>query len=150
MRKFKSYQDILAEIERNKEPAKPKQHHRDKEHQLQVSCVKWFRYQYANLDCLLFAIPNGGRRDKTTASKLKAEGVVAGVADLFLSVPKYKGEQCISHGLYIEMKTEDKASRQRDSQKHFESMVTMENYQYLVCRTKEDFIEKVTQYLQRE
>jgi len=75
-----------------------KQH--DEEHQIQVACVRWFRLQYSKLSLNLFAVPNGGRRDKVTAGKLKAEGVVAGVADLLLLVPS----GCF-HGLAIEMKT---------------------------------------------
>lgn len=52
----------------------------------------------ASLDDM-FAIPNGGKRDKITASKLKAEGVKADVCDIFLPVP------CTSYcGLFIEMK----------------------------------------------
>lgn len=47
----------------------------------------------------MFAIPNGGYRDKITAAKLKAEGVKADVCDVFLPVP------CTSYcGLFIEMK----------------------------------------------
>lgn len=37
---------------------------------------------------LFHAIPNGGARDKSTAGKLKAEGVKPGVLDTFLPVPK--------------------------------------------------------------
>ena len=57
------------------------------EHQLQVECVKWFRFQYPKLANLLFAIPNGGLRNIKVATKLKAEGVLAGVPDLFLAIP---------------------------------------------------------------
>lgn len=122
---------------------------RDHEHQLQVKCVKWFNYQYPNLRGLLFAIPNGGRRDETTAKKLKAEGVVAGVADLFLAIPRYKlgGSYTVHHGLFIEMKTEDKGSRQRPSQREFEGNVRMMRYDYHIVRTFDEFVELITSYL---
>lgn len=47
-----------------------------------------------------FAIPNGGGRSKREAGRLKAEGVRAGVSDIFVSVAR--GSR---HGLYIEMKS---------------------------------------------
>lgn len=46
-----------------------------------------------------FAIPNGGKRDKLTAARLKAEGVRAGVPDICLPVPV--GDFA---GMYIELK----------------------------------------------
>lgn len=56
----------------------------------------------------MHAIANGGKRDKITAGKLKAEGVKAGVPDIFLPVPmpmsglnRWDKRHC---GLYIEMK----------------------------------------------
>lgn len=48
---------------------------------------------------LLFAIPNGGRRDPVTGARLKAEGVRAGIPDLFLPWPAGG-----MHGLFIELK----------------------------------------------
>jgi hypothetical protein len=38
---------------------------------------------------LMFAIPNGGSRDKREAANLKAEGVKSGVPDVFLPVPRH-------------------------------------------------------------
>lgn len=54
--------------------------------------------RYPELE-LLHHIPNGGKRDKRTAEKLKAEGVKAGVPDICLPVAR-KGY----NNLYIELK----------------------------------------------
>lgn len=48
---------------------------------------------------LMHHIPNGGYRSKTTAKKLKAEGVKPGVPDICLPVSRHG-----YHGLYIELK----------------------------------------------
>ena len=71
------------------------------EHAEQVRLMTWARQwedEYPGLD-LLFAIPNGGKRHVAVARKLKAEGVKAGVPDLFLPVPRHG-----YHGLFIELK----------------------------------------------
>jgi hypothetical protein len=47
----------------------------------------------------IFAIPNGGSRNKLEAKNLKMQGVKAGVPDLF--IPVARGNY---HGLFIEMK----------------------------------------------
>lgn len=47
----------------------------------------------------IFAIPNGGSRNKLEAANLKRQGVKAGVPDLFVPVAR-RG----FHGLFIEMK----------------------------------------------
>ena len=62
------------------------------EHSHQAGFVTWFRTKYPGT--LIFAIPNGGKRDIVTAKKLQMEGVTPGVPDLF--VPELR--------LWIEMK----------------------------------------------
>ena len=52
------------------------------EHLEQARVVMWFRQTYP--DTLIFAIPNGGLRSKSQALKLKVEGVVPGIPDLFI------------------------------------------------------------------
>ncbi len=62
------------------------------EHDEQVGFVNWFRAKFAGV--LIFAVPNGGKRSISAGKKFKAEGVVAGVPDLF--VPEWN--------LWVEMK----------------------------------------------
>ena len=62
------------------------------EHLEQVRLVAWFRRSYPS--ARIFAIPNGGGRSMAQGASLKAEGVTAGVPDLF--VPAW--------GLWVEMK----------------------------------------------
>ena len=55
--------DEFLEQERN-QPSRKKPV--DLEHQIQCACIDWFRLAYPKLQSLLFAVPNGGRRDKVT------------------------------------------------------------------------------------
>ena len=110
------------------------------ESNLQKGCVKWFRYQYPKLKDLLFAVPNGGARSAITGAILKAEGVLAGVADLLLLVPNKK-----YHGLCIEMKTAK--GKQSPAQKQWEKAVTLQGYKYIVCHSGQEFVNEITAYL---
>lgn len=124
-----------------KDREKKKQNHDDEEHRIQCACVRWFSLQHPQLHGRLFAVPNGGRRDAITATKLKAEGVVAGVADLIL--PKSNRDY---GALLIEMKTSQ--GRQSKSQKQWQStLCSQEEYKYVVCRSLDDFIREVNDYL---
>ena len=62
------------------------------EHHEQAMTVQWFRREWPGV--IIFAIPNGGVRDIRTATKLKIEGVMRGVPDLF--IPEWR--------LWVEMK----------------------------------------------
>lgn len=110
------------------------------ESRIQQACVRWFRLRYPRYAGLLYAIPNGGKRNAVTGAILKAEGALAGVADLFLSVPNR-----FYHGLYIELKTPK--GRQRVSQKAFQEAVEGEGYKYALCRSLDDFVAEVERYL---
>ena len=115
---------------------------RDLEHKIQCTCVRWFRMQYHQYGDLLFAVPNGGARDAVTGAKLKDEGVLAGVADLILLLPRQG-----YHALCIEMKTPSKASRQQPSQKSWQKTVEAQGYRYVVCRSIDDFVTAIDGYL---
>lgn len=136
-----SLDELMAKM--NKEPQRRRKQ-RNEEHQIQCTCVRWFSYQYPELHGRLFAVPNGGRRDETTAAKLKAEGVVAGVADLILL------RRNRDYGaLLIEMKTP--TGRQSDLQKKWQFTLCSENeYKYVVCRSLDDFINEVNDYLNND
>lgn len=113
----------------------------DAEHRLQCACVKWFRLQYPIMRHSLFAVPNGGRRDAVTGSKLKAEGALPGVADLILL------QRTRRYGaLLIEMKTA--RGQQSALQRQWQAAVTLDGYRYIVCRSFEDFMAQVNDYLQ--
>jgi hypothetical protein len=111
---------------------------RNEEHNIQIACVNWFRYQYPKY--LIYAIPNGGQRNVIVASKLKAEGVLSGVPDLHIPIAK-KGY----HGLYIEMK----AGKNKPTVNQIEIMEKLTNEGYLckVCYCFDEFEKIVNDYL---
>ncbi len=113
------------------------------ESHIQCACVQWFRLQYPEYARLLFAVPNGGVRNAVTGRILKAEGVVAGVADLLLFVPSNG-----YHGLCLELKTEK--GRQSEAQKEWQHTVQQQGYKYIVVRSLQDFREQVNGYIYRK
>lgn len=131
-----TYEEYLQEQKKGKKRRPP----RDEEHRLQCACVRWFRLQYPAWRELLFAIPNGGVRDKVTASRLKAEGVLPGVSDLLLLYPAGK-----YHALCIEMKTP--SGKQSPGQKQWQQEAERAGYKYALCRSLDDFIGTIEKYL---
>ena len=109
------------------------------EHEIQVSCVNYFRLRYPK--GLIFSIPNGGQRNVIVAAKLKAEGVLSGVPDLCIPISK-KG----FHGLYVELKN-GKAGKVSDNQTTIMSKLQSEGYQCEVCRSFDEFINVVDNYM---
>lgn len=150
-----SYADIWKKAQAEQAGAKERKPQRHEESRLQESCVTWFRLQYPKLALLLFAVPNGGKRTHRTivragrvityspeAKQMKKEGVTAGVADLILLKPS--GGYA---SLCIEMKTTEKGSEQRESQKMWQQAAEEAGNKYVVCRTLEGFISVVNDYL---
>ena len=111
---------------------------KSQEHLLQVACVNWFHLQYPKE--LIYAIPNGGQRNIITAKKLKAEGVTAGVPDLFVAAA-YGGY----NGMYIELKNGKKGVVSKD-QKLIIKQLKDKGYCVEVCRSFDDFREVVEDY----
>lgn len=90
------------------------------EHYEQVNFVCWFR---ATFEEEIIAIPNGGARTRSQGAKLKAEGVKAGVSDLF--VPAWL--------LWIEMKRSDGGSGLSKPQKEWRDYVKSLDHHFMCC-----------------
>lgn len=74
---------------------------REPERAMQVNLFTWAKMAAGAEPRLklLFAVPNGGKRDYVTAARMQAEGVKPGVPDVFLPVPAGG-----YHGMWIELK----------------------------------------------
>ena len=112
------------------------------EHDEQVALFTWAGYNLNKYPCLefMYAIPNGGKRHINVAKKLKAEGVKAGVLDVFLPEPVGK-----YHGLYIEMKYG--YNKMSDNQKNFAKMAQEKGYAVGLCYDWESAADLIQSYL---
>lgn len=105
------------------------------EHELQKAVAQMldnFNYPY-------FAIPNGGLRSKITGARLKAEGVKAGVADIFI----YRSNSSY-HGIFLELKFG--TNKQQKTQKEFQKKAESEGYLYLVCYSVAEVYHHLAKY----
>ena len=133
-----TFEEMKAKANKGKPRKKP----RHEESHIQQSCVRWFRLQFPDIALLLFAVPNGGARNKREAGILKGEGVTAGVADVILLKPSGGFAS-----LCVEFKTEDKGSNQRDTQKRWQEVAETAGNKYVICRSFDDFYREVRSYL---
>ena len=110
----------------------------------QICLFRWAEYASATIPelTLLFHIPNGGKRCKATAKRLKAEGVKAGVPDLFLPVPRG-----IFNGLFIELKRECGGTASA-KQKEWLDKLARQGYCVAICHGWEKAADVIKCYLQ--
>ena len=109
-----------------------------KEDKLQAECVRWFRLQHPRY--VLFAVPNGGNRNAATGAMLKKTGTLAGVADLFL-MHASKGW----NGLFVEMKVGKNQLTKTQTQFAFQALLA--GYKHAVCRSFDDFMQTINDYI---
>lgn len=109
-----------------------------KEHLLQSAYVSWFRLQYPKI--LLFAVPNAARRSPRLGAYLKAEGMLAGVADLCILYPTTE-----YHSLWIEFKAGK--NKPTDAQLDFLKYANSHNYAAVVCYDLDTAIAVTKEYL---
>jgi len=114
------------------------------EHEEQVALFQWAEMAQAEWPelAMLFAVPNGGYRPMTTAAQLKAEGVRAGVPDVFLMCRRrYYG------ALAIELKRADRSNHATDAQKEWLERLREYGYMAIVAYGAQEAIEAITSYL---
>jgi hypothetical protein len=130
------------------------------EHAQQTALFMWaaqHKDDYPELT-LMFAIPNGGLRNMATAARLKAEGVKAGVPDIFLPVARLRrnshtGEttRWYYHGLFIEMKKprvgKQKADKRSDAQLLTQYALEENHYHCVVCYGYNEARDNLLSYL---
>lgn len=110
----------------------------------QISLFRWALYASGTMPELelLHHIPNGGKRSITTAKRLKAEGVKAGVPDISLPVPSGR-----YHGLYVELKAgKNKTTENQDG---WLSRLRQQGYCVAVCYGWEAASKVITDYLKQ-
>lgn len=114
---------------------------RHNEARIQQACVEWFNLQYLRYQGLLFSSLNGVHTSAAQARTAKAEGMVAGVADLQLCIPRQG-----YHGLFIELKN-GKTGRQSEHQKEWQQKVEAQGYRYTIIRSFDEFRNEIENYL---
>ena len=100
-------------------------HEESSDQQALFAWAKLSKCKYLEL-ALLHSIPNGGKRNVIEAARLKREGALAGVSDIFLPVSRGG-----FHGLYIELKV--KGGTLSDNQKWWIAETTKQGYLAKVC-----------------
>lgn len=126
----------------------------DTEHAHQVALFMWANLYIKKFPELewMYAIPNGGLRDKITAGKMKAEGLKSGVSDVCL--PVRRGSYS---GLYIEMKKPAMKPKKAtskggvsDDQRMFGAFVQTQGFAFVVCYSWEEASKIIIQYLEQK
>jgi hypothetical protein len=107
----------------------------------QAALFEWAKWRvniYPELK-LLYHIPNGGKREKATARRLKTEGVKPGVPDICLPVAR-RGY----HGLYIELKARGKPTA---GQLEWIDALNEQGYAAAVCCGMRAAVDLILKYL---
>lgn len=133
-----------ARIERKENMAEIKNVPREGEEQATLfNWAKMQQWKYPGLS-MMFHIPNGGKRSKAEAGRFKAEGVKAGVPDIFLPVPRGG-----YHGLFIELKR-SKGGTVSEAQKEWQAALKDEGYQAVICKGWQEAAKAIEDYLEEQ
>lgn len=92
---------------------------------------------------LVYAIPNGGSRNKVEAANLKRQGVNKGIPDI--CVPVARGGY---HGLYIEMKRQHVGGLTEDQKDKIQKL-RAQGYRVEVCRGFQKAADVIEEYMSK-
>ncbi len=146
MRQMKAQKDqAKTEARRQLDAPKLEPERKTSEHDEQVALFQWARMNEGRWPALrwMFAIPNGGQRATVTAIRLKAEGVKAGVPDIFLPCPQENWA-----GLWIELKAG--SNKPTDTQREWLAGLREQGYVTAVCWGAGEAIRVIENYLRGE
>lgn len=117
------------------------------ESEMQQAVIRWwalaFRSFGLDFEGALYAVPNGGVRNKATAGRLKAEGVRAGYPDLGLDVPVGKW-----HGMRVELKVPPNVLS--GAQRDYAKRLVLAGYHVRTCYSFAETVEAIGAYLRGE
>lgn len=113
------------------------------ETQIQQSYFTWKRTFLGDKYHWIYAIPNGAKRSYASARRVIAEGVTAGVGDVFVQYARQG-----FHGMFLEFKTPK--GRMSEHQKKHQQHCQKENYKYVVVRSLEEAVKETLAYLSCE
>lgn len=114
------------------------------EAQEQTALFRWKAYNAKIIPelSLLHHIPNGGLRDKITARHMKDQGVMAGIPDISLPVPRGG-----YHGMYIELKVG--GNKPSEKQQECIEALRKQGYRVEVCYGWLEAAEVIKDYLSK-
>ena len=116
-----------------------------RESDLQEAIIAWSHTIVEQHPCLawLFSVPNGGYRSGREAVSLKRQGVVPGILDLMLCVPRGG-----YHGLAIELKIPGgKCKAPSKEQRQYVEFLTEQGYYCFVSNDFDEIKRKILEYL---
>lgn len=132
-----------------------------KESQIQSALVEWWRVAYKGLGAsdarLLMMIPNGAyfgggfsakgaSLSAIRAGQMKRQGMVSGVPDLFLAMPRGNmGAARFDCGLWLEMKTP--VGKLSPVQKEMHALLYAQGYAVATAYSFEGGVDVITTYL---
>lgn len=113
------------------------------EHQEQCRVFEWARSNSTKHPelALLHASLNGVKLSPGSAKKAKDAGMLSGIPDIFLPIPK-NGK----HGLFIELKRKN-GGVTSENQKKILAILNQLGYDACVCKGAEEAINKIKEYL---